>query len=72
MSDLQTAFYIIGIIYMSLMFLLAVTIVVALLVIKSKINRMQRIVNARIHAVRDTADHLAAIIRAARSVLRGH
>jgi ABC-type bacteriocin/lantibiotic exporter with double-glycine peptidase domain len=71
MSDLQTAFYIIGIIYMSIMFLIMVTLLIVALMIRAKINHMQRMINKRINAVRDTAGHLIAIIQAARSVLRG-
>jgi hypothetical protein len=71
MSDLQTAFYIIGIIYMSVMFLIMIALLVVALMIRSKINHMQRMIMKRVYAVRDTADHLASIIRAVRSVVRG-
>lgn len=71
MSDLQTAFYIIGIIYMSIMFLIMIALLVVALMIRSKINHIQRMVNKRINAVRDTAGHLVALMQAARSVLRG-
>jgi uncharacterized protein YoxC len=71
MSDLQTAFYIIGIIYMSLMFLLAIAAVVALFVIKSKINHVQRMVDKRMQVVRDIADRISTILRTAKYFLRG-
>jgi predicted Holliday junction resolvase-like endonuclease len=55
MSGLQEAFYIIGIVFMGIMFVLVVALVVAVFVIRSKINHIQRTIESRI----STVTHLA-------------
>jgi hypothetical protein len=46
--ELQTAFYIIGIIFMSLMTLIIIAILIAVLVIKSKIDHLHAMVNEKV------------------------
>lgn len=49
--DLQDTFYIMGIIYMSIMFILMIVIVVAVLIIKHKIHVLQRNIEEKLAAV---------------------
>lgn len=53
MPTLQTAFYIVAICYMCIMFLALVAVVIAALVIKSKITKMQRKVNDKVDTAKD-------------------
>ena len=48
---LETAFYIIGIVTMSLMLILMIALVTAVLVIKSKINHLHRMVEEKVATV---------------------
>lgn len=49
--DLQDTFYVMGIVYMSIMFILMIIIVVAVLVIKHKIHVLQRNIEEKLAAV---------------------
>lgn len=49
--DLQDTFYIMGIVYMSIMFILMIIIVVAVLVIKHKIHVLQRSIEEKLAAI---------------------
>ena len=49
--DLQNTFYIIGIIYMSLMTIIIIALVIAVFAIKAKINEIHRQIEDRLHAV---------------------
>ena len=60
---LEHAFYIIGIIFMSLMILLFIALVTAVFVIKAKINHIHHIVEQRIDAVTNIADTAKAIFK---------
>jgi Na+-transporting methylmalonyl-CoA/oxaloacetate decarboxylase gamma subunit len=53
---LQEAFYIIAIIFMGIMFILLIALVVAVFVIRSKINHIQRMVEDRINTVTTIAE----------------
>jgi hypothetical protein len=68
--DLQTAFYIIGIIFMGVMLLLVVGILVVVLVIKTKINHVHRVINEKIGAVRDVTDKATTIFRIFHNLLK--
>jgi hypothetical protein len=64
--DLQTAFYTIGIIFMIIMLCLVIATLAAILVIKSKINHMQRMVNDKVAAVQHVFDKGSALLRIVR------
>lgn len=49
--DLQDTFYVMGIVYMSIMFILMIVIVVAVLVIKHKLNMLQRNIEEKLSAL---------------------
>ncbi len=49
--DLQNVFYIIGIVFMSLMFILFVVVVISLLIIRAKVNAIHRYIEDRFSAV---------------------
>lgn len=49
--DLQDTFYIMGIVYMSIMFVLMIVVVVAVLVIKHKIHVIQRNIEDKLSAL---------------------
>jgi hypothetical protein len=60
--SLQDAFYIIGIVFMSLMFIIMLATVIAVFVIKAKINSIQRHLEEKLHAVVTIAQMSEAII----------
>ena len=62
MTDLETAFYIMGIVFMSIMLVLVIALVVAVFVIRSKIVKMQRQIEERIDAVTDIAGKTGEIV----------
>ena len=62
MSDLQTAYYIIGIVFMSLMLLIGLILVVAVLVIRTKINAIHRNIEAKLDQVTEWADKGSAVL----------
>lgn len=70
MSDLQTAFYIIGIIFMSLMLLIMLVIGVAVLVIRSKIAAIHKQLEDRLATVSEWTDKGEAVIGAIKKVAR--
>jgi hypothetical protein len=56
MSGLQTAFYIIGIIYMGLMLLLVIALVIGVFIIRNKINRIHDRIEAKLNMVTNIAE----------------
>jgi arginine exporter protein ArgO len=68
--DLQNAFYIIGIVFMGIIFLLMLGIFIAVLVIKSKINKVHRMIDQKIGAVKDVTDRASTIFRTIRSLTK--
>jgi cell division protein FtsL len=77
MTGLQEAFYIIAIIFMGVMFILIIALVAAVFVIRSKVNRIQRTIEDKVHMVTTVAEKggeiaaLAAggVVRKARKAL---
>lgn len=59
---LEEAFYIIGIITMTLMLVLMISLVTAVLVIKTKVNHLHRMVEDKVHTV-------AAVASTAKNIL---
>lgn len=64
MSDLETAFYIIAIVFMSLALILTVVIAVALVVIRKKITAIHDRVEEKLHALSDIATKGTAVMGA--------
>lgn len=56
MSGLQEAFYIIAIVFMGIMFILIIALVAAVFVIISKVNTIQRAIEARVEKVANIAE----------------
>ena len=65
MSGLEQAFYILGIIFLSLMFLLLIALVVAVFVIKKKINYIHDNIETKLNAVTMVAEKGGALAAAA-------
>ncbi len=68
MSDLQTAFDIIGIIFMSLMLIIAIVIVVAVLVIRKKITALHDRIDEKLSLVSTLAEKGGAVLGAIKKV----
>jgi hypothetical protein len=68
MSDLQTAYYIVGIVFMGLMLLIGVIAVIALLVIRVKINAIHQRIEDRLGQVADWAEKGTAVLGAIKKV----
>lgn len=60
--ELETAFYIIAIVYMGLMFILCIALLVVALIIKSKINKIQRMVDYRVDQVKSVGDKAIIVL----------
>ena len=60
--SLQDTFYIIGIVFMSLMLLIMAATVAAVFVIKTKINAIERNVEEKLHAVSAVAQMGEALV----------
>jgi|GEM_PF-908545 len=56
MSGLQEAFYIISIVYMSVMFILIIALVVSVFVIRSKINKIHQMIETRVNTLTTLAE----------------
>lgn len=57
--ELQTAFYIIGIVFMGLMIILIIALLAAVLVIKAKINKVHEMVDERLNQAKSVATKLS-------------
>lgn len=64
MSGLQTAYYIIGIIFMGVIFLLIVALIVMLFMIRSKINKIEENIQLKIEEATDLAGRGGEILAA--------
>ena len=62
MSDLQTAYYIIAIVFMSVMFLLLIGLLVAVLVIRAKVNAIHARIEEKLGQVAGLAEKGSAVI----------
>jgi Na+-transporting methylmalonyl-CoA/oxaloacetate decarboxylase gamma subunit len=70
MSDLQTAFYIIAIIFMSLMLLIGLVSAIAILVIRAKIVAIHKHVEERLSTAQEWAEKGEAVLGAIKKVAR--
>jgi uncharacterized membrane protein len=69
--ELQTAFYIVGLVYMGVMLVLMIALLVALLAIKTKITNFHDAVNMRVAQAEKIARKVMLPLRFARHFL-GH
>jgi len=72
MSDLQTTFYVIGIIFMSLMLLVSIIAVVAIIVIRNKINAIHRQIETKLGQVTEWAEKGGALLGVLKKVTHHH
>jgi cell division protein FtsL len=56
MSGLQEAFYVVGIVFMGVMFILIIALVAAVFVIRSKVNKIQTAIESKINTVTSIAE----------------
>jgi cell division protein FtsL len=70
MTGLETAFYIIGIVFMSLMLLLMVVGVVAILVIRSKVVALHKSIDEKLSGFHDWAGRGEAVLGAIKKVAK--
>jgi cell division protein FtsL len=56
MTGLQEAFYIIAIVFMGVMFILIIALVIAVFVIRSKVNHIQQTIEDKVHTVTTIAE----------------
>ena len=68
--DLQDTFYVLGIIFMSLMLLIMIGIVIAIFVIKKKIDAIHRRIEEKLAMVNKVARAGSNIVGAAKKVAR--
>jgi type IV secretory pathway component VirB8 len=68
--DLQNTFYVMGIVYMSIMFILMIVITVVVLVIKHKIHLIQRNIEEKLSAVTNAVHLGEAIVDKAKDAFR--
>lgn len=68
--DLQDTFYIMGIVYMSIMFVLMIAITVAIFVIKHKINMIHRNIEDKISTVMNAVRVGEAIVEKAKDAFK--
>lgn len=65
---LQTAFYIVGIVFMSFMFLLVLGLFIAVMIIKSKINAIHRAIDDKVNKVKSFGSKINAVFSMARYI----
>ena len=68
--DLQNAFYVIGIIYMSVMLALATIVLVIILNIKSKVDRFEGAVDERLDQVRKIGRQATILLGVVRHIMK--
>lgn len=70
--DLQTTFYVIGIIFMSLMTLIILALVIAVFAIKAKINLIHRRIEEKVHSFTEVAQMGEALVHKAQDMANRH
>lgn len=68
MTDLQTAYYIIAIVFMSVMFLILIGLFVSVLVIRAKVNAIHARIEEKIEQVAGLAEKGSAVIGSLKKV----
>lgn len=69
--ELETVFYIIGIIFMGLMLIIMVSIAIAVLVIRAKIVAIERSISEKLHGMGDMASKVGELFRATKQAVSG-
>jgi cell division protein FtsL len=62
MTGLETAFYIVALIYMGIMLILFIALLTAVLVIKKKVDHLHQMVDERVEQVKNAADKVATLV----------
>jgi hypothetical protein len=62
-TDLQSTFYVLGIIFMAVMLLLVLGILISVLIIKAKVNAFHRAVNGKVDMVKHVAGYAGRFAR---------
>lgn len=70
MTGLQTAFDIVGLVFMGTMLLLMLVVIVAVLVIRRKVTHIQQQIEDKLHSARDIADKSEKVVRTLKKVTR--
>lgn len=70
MTSLETAFYIVALIYMALMFALFIALLVAVLVIKKKINNVHDMVEQKVNQVMAVADKASVAVKTVKNFVK--
>ena len=68
--DLQTTFYVVGIVFMGLMLILFIVLVIAVLVIRAKVNAIHRHVEDKLGGVISLIENGAKIVSQVKSATR--
>lgn len=68
MTDLQTAYYIIAIVFMSISLVLLGVMVTAVLVIRNKVTHLHRQIDDKLEYVSELSDKASSIARAVKKV----
>lgn len=68
--DLQETFYIMGIVYMSIMFVIMIVVAVAVLVIKHKVNMIQRNIEEKLSSLINAIHVGEAIVEKAKETFK--
>jgi hypothetical protein len=68
MSGLQTAYYIVGLVFMGLILLIMVTLLTAVLVIRAKINAIHLRIDQKLDQMAEWAEKSGAVIGAIKKV----
>lgn len=69
MNGLEQAFYIMGIVYMAIMFLIMIAVVVAIFAIKAKIHEIERQISEKLAFVSNIAGAGEKILNVAKKVV---
>lgn len=70
--SLQDTFYIMAIVYMSVMLILTAIIIGVIIAIKTKINAIQQRIEERLHTLTEMAEYGERVISKARDMMHKH
>lgn len=70
MPGLETAFYIVGIVFMGLSLLILIAIVIAVFVIRNKVVSLERTVQEKVHNVTQNVEKAIEVAKAIRNVAK--
>ena len=70
MTGLQTAFDVVGLVFMGVMLLLMMVVIVAVLLIRRKVTHIQQHIEDKLHTARDLAEKGEKVVRTLNKVKR--